>query len=159
MDQHAHDRWRSLVVFGLTTPATCLALIWLAGCGHGAPPSNEQLQQKAAQTTQQVKAGAQQAAADARTAAATAVDKVNAVAAGVKQGLGKPSPVTGSAGAVDINSASEAQLILLPGINMARARRIIDNRPYGTPHDLVKKSVLSAAQYDRLAGRITVGNN
>lgn len=159
MANHVRNRWRSLVVFGLTTLATCLALIWLAGCSHPAPPSNEQLQQKAAQTTQQVKAGTQQAVADARSAAATAVDKVNAVAAGVKEGLGKPSPITGTASVVDINSASEAQLVLLPGINLTRARRIIDNRPYSAPHDLVKKNVLSAVQYDRIAGRIVARNN
>src|SRR6202000_3141735 len=84
--------------------AICTTLLWLISCDTK-QPSNEQLQQQAAQTTQQVKQGAQQAAADAKVAAANAETKVNAIAAGVKQGLrsdGKPG-----ASIVDINSATE----------------------------------------------------
>jgi DNA uptake protein ComE-like DNA-binding protein len=124
--------------------------LWLAACTQ--QPSDEQLKQKAAQTTQQVKQGAQQSAADAKVAAANAERKVNAIAAGVKEGLksdGKPA-----AGTIDINSATEDQLVDLPGITGARAQRIIRGRPYGNPHDLVSNGILTNEQYGRISGQI-----
>jgi DNA uptake protein ComE-like DNA-binding protein len=127
------------------------ALLWLAACNQ--QPSDEQLKQQAAETTQQVKAGAQQAAADAKVAAANAERKVNDIAAGVKEGLksdGKPA-----AGLIDINSASEEQLADLPGITGTRAQRIIRGRPYGNPHDLVSKGILTNDQFGRIAGQVT----
>jgi len=133
--------------------ATAVALAWLAGCNTSTPPSDQQLKQQAAQTTEQVKSGAQQAAADAKVAAANAERKVDDIAAGVKEGLhsdSKPSP----AGTIDINSASADQLAALPGITGARARRIVDNRPYSSPHDLVSKGLLSEAEYSRISGRV-----
>ena len=126
------------------------ALVWLAGCQQ---QSDEQLKQQAAQATQQAKAGAEQAAADAKVAAANAERKVNAVAAGVKEGL--KSNTKPGAGLVDINTASEDQLVDLPGITGARAQRIIRGRPYGSPHDLVSKGILTSEQYGRISGQIT----
>jgi DNA uptake protein ComE-like DNA-binding protein len=124
------------------------AVLLAAGCTSH--PSNQQIQQQAAQTTQQVKQDAQQAASDARTAAANAEDKLNAVAAGVKQGLqnGASAPV------VDLNVASQDQLVTLPGITAAKARRIVAGRPYSTPNDLVTRGVLTQDQFDRISGRV-----
>jgi DNA uptake protein ComE-like DNA-binding protein len=130
---------------------TC-ACLWLAAC-NSQQPSDEQLKQQAAQTTQQVKAGAQQAAADAKVAAANAERKVNDIAAGVKEGMksdGKPSP-----GTVDINSATEEQLVDLPGITGSRAQRINRGRPYGNSHELVSKGILTSEQYGRISGQVT----
>ena len=137
----------------IATLAVGAALLWLGGCNSTQQPSDEQVKQQAAQTTQQVKQGAQQAAADAKVAAANAEEKVNAIAAGVKQGLksdGKPG-----AAVVDINSASEDQLVDLPGISGERARRIVHGRPYGRPQDLVSKGILTRDQYARISGQIT----
>jgi len=147
----------SLWINGLAALAITIGLAWVTGCNrNGTPQSDQQLQDNAAKTTEQVKAGAQQAAADAKVAAANAERKVNDIASGVKQGLhndGKPS--AGSpAGSVDINSASADQLETLPGISAARAQRILDNRPYTSPHDLVSKGVISEAEYARVSGHI-----
>ena len=124
-------------------------LLLAAGCSSH--PSNEQLRQQAAQTTQQAKQNAQQAADKARVAAANAEDKINAVAAGVKQGLesGPPAPV------VDLNSATRDQLVTLPGITSAKARQIIAGRPYAAPTDLVAKNLLTQGQFDRISGRVS----
>jgi DNA uptake protein ComE-like DNA-binding protein len=142
----------------LTALALTLCIAWLCGCNtNNTPQSDQQLKEQAARTTQQVKQGAQQAAADAKVAAANAQRKVDAIAAGVKQGLKsdtKSSPATNSAGTVDINSASASQLESLPGITATRARRIIDNRPYSSPHDLVNKGVISESEYSRISGKI-----
>jgi DNA uptake protein ComE-like DNA-binding protein len=127
-----------------------LSMVFAAGCSSH--PSNEQIQQQAAQTTEQVKQGAQQAAANAKVAAAQAEDKINAVAAGVKQGLQSGGP---SGPMVDLNSASRDQLVSLPGITPVKAKKIIAARPYSTPSDLVGRNVLTQGQYDKIAARLT----
>lgn len=143
---------RELTFSSLIVMVSCLALLWLAGCTTR-PQSDQDIKQQAAQTTEQVKAGAKQAAADAKVAAANAEREANDIAAGVKQGLhNNASP--NSSGSVDINSASQARLATLPGITAVRARRIINNRPYGSPHDLVSKGVLTREEYDQIAGQI-----
>jgi DNA uptake protein ComE-like DNA-binding protein len=141
---HLAARWMGTFAIGAM-------LLWLTSC-NTQQPSNEQLQQQAAQTTQQVKQGAQQAAANAKVAAANAESKVNAIAAGVKEGLksGKPR-----SGVVNINSATEEQLVELPGISGGRAQRIIRGRPYSDPQDLVSKGILTREQYGRISGQVT----
>jgi DNA uptake protein ComE-like DNA-binding protein len=56
---------------------------------------------------------------------------------------------------VDLNSASERDLLRLPGISKADADKIIDQRPYRDKHDLVEKGMLSESQYERIRDRVT----
>jgi DNA uptake protein ComE-like DNA-binding protein len=151
--------WKDLSLFGLMALVTGFALLWLAGCNN--MQSDQQVKRQAAQTTEQVKAGAQQAAAEAKVAAARAERDVNDIADGVKEGLdGKDSPSHGpSHEVVNINHASEARLVTLPGISPALARKIMNNRPYDSPHDLVSKGVVTEAEYERIAGRLAVWDN
>jgi len=154
---HTEEAWkklsRKLWVNSITALAITAGVAWLAGCNtNGTPQSDQQLKDNAAKTTEQVKAGAQQAAADAKVAAANAERKVDDIAAGVKAGMHdneKPS-----AGVIDINTATTSQLETLPGISGTRAQRIVDNRPYTSPHDLVAKGVVSEAEYARVSGKI-----
>jgi DNA uptake protein ComE-like DNA-binding protein len=127
-----------------------MAMLLTAGCTSH--PSDQQIQQQAAQTTQQVKQNAQKAATDARAAAANAEDKLNAVAAGVKQGLNSGSSAPG----IDLNTASTTQLETLPGISPARAHKIVAGRPYSTPNDLVTKNILTQDQFDQISGKVQV---
>ena len=150
------ELWKKCCLAGAAALAVTVGLAWIAGCNNK-PASDQQLQQQAAQTTEQVKQGAKEAAADAKVAAANAERKVNDIAAGVKQGLKtneKPSPGVTASGAVDINSATVAQLAGLPGISDARAQRIVEDRPYTSPHDLVRKGLISEAEYSRISGRV-----
>jgi DNA uptake protein ComE-like DNA-binding protein len=57
-------------------------------------------------------------------------------------------------GAVDVNTASADDLEKLPGVDPARARRIIANRPYDHTDDMVKKHAISQDEYDRISSQV-----
>ena len=56
---------------------------------------------------------------------------------------------------VDVNSASESDLVALPGITQRDARKIIANRPYGDKYDLVSKGILTEEQYKNIRDAVT----
>jgi len=84
---------------------------------------------------------------DAAKAAAEAKQDVRAAVKGVEDGLKTKAQV-------NINSATPDQLEALPGIDAARARRIIAGRPYQNSDDLVKRHLIAKAEYDRIAGQV-----
>ena len=51
---------------------------------------------------------------------------------------------------MDINSATDKELASLPKIGDAKAKAIIKGRPWGGKDDLVKKKILSQADYDAI---------
>jgi len=51
---------------------------------------------------------------------------------------------------VDINHASFAELLKVPGMTPSWAGRIVRYRPYRTKQDLFDKGVVSSAVYDRI---------
>ena len=83
------------------------------------------------------------------TADATAAAKrdAGAIARGVAEGLTRKGPV-------NINSASDSELLKLPGVTPQMAGVIVAKRPYATTKDLVRERVMSSAQYDRVKGQI-----
>ena len=136
----------------LLAVATILGMTVLTACN---PPADDQrLKEQAAQATEQAKQGSKVALADAQVVAKNAEQAVNDVAAGVKQGLDNKTP-DGSA-RLDLNSASGADLTALPGISVRKAREIIDHRPYASSHDLVKDGLLTEAQFEEIAPKVTV---
>lgn len=144
--------WGELMIRVAATLGLCVALIWMVSCST--QESNQQLQQQAQHATIQAKIEARKAAADARVAAKQAARDTRAIAAGVRQGLRTP---TGPHHAVNVNSATREQLETLPGIGVTTARRIQEHRPYAHARDLVRKGVVSDAEYRRIAADITAG--
>ena len=85
------------------------------------------------------------------TADATAAAKrdAGAIARGVAEGLTRKGPL-------DINEASEKQLATLPGLTPATAATIVQQRPYTATHDLVRRHILTPAEYSRIRAQIVV---
>ena len=107
----------------------CAGLAGLTGCSPNQNPTPDQIRQDTAKATRE-------AARDTKAAVQGVVD-----------GLKKTGPV-------NINKASEADLEALPGIDAVRAHRIVVNRPYGRSDDLVKRDVITQAEYDRIADKV-----
>lgn len=57
---------------------------------------------------------------------------------------------------ININTASPSQLDGLWGIGTARAKNIIDNRPYQKTEDLVSRTIIPQNIYDRIKNQISV---
>jgi DNA uptake protein ComE-like DNA-binding protein len=80
-------------------------------------------------------------------ATSTAVRDAKAVTQGVVQGIRQQRTI-------NINKASVKDLVSLDGIDDATADRIVAHRPYKDSYDLVKRHVISKAEYNHIAGKI-----
>ena len=85
---------------------------------------------------------------DTAAATSSAARDTVAVAQGVFDGL-KPHH-----GPMNINTASSKDLQTLPGMDADTADRIVANRPYRSPQDLLRRRLVTHAQYDKLDGHV-----
>lgn len=85
------------------------------------------------------------------TADATAATKrtAGAIARGVVEGLTRKGPL-------DINKVSEKDLAQLPSVTPAQAQAIVAGRPYDNTAQLVKRHILTKAQYEKIRAQIGV---
>jgi DNA uptake protein ComE-like DNA-binding protein len=98
-----------------------------------------------AKATDRAKPEIQAAGRELGRVADEAAREARAFAEGVRQGW-----VQGGHHVVNLNSASESELTELPDISSVTARRIIRNRPYREPAELISKHVVSSEQYVKI---------
>lgn len=60
---------------------------------------------------------------------------------------------------LDLNSASRAELVGLPGIGEAYADKIIANRPFHDKGELIRKKIIPEATYERISNRVIAKQN
>jgi len=107
-------------------------LLCLLGLGSACTNQNpDQIRQKTAEETSAIKRD------------------TKALAEGVKDGLSNKK-------SVDLNKASKDELTSLPGVTPPEADRIIAERPYANPHQLVSRHVVSEDEYNQIQDRVVV---
>jgi DNA uptake protein ComE-like DNA-binding protein len=119
-------------ISNFTIALSILTLALLAACNQP-KESPDQLREKTAQATEQLK------------------DNAKAIAEGVREGWSRDKPL-------DINKAAKDDLLRLPAIDDEHAARIIAARPYNNPDQLVTRHVLSQAQYDKIRDEVVATN-
>jgi DNA uptake protein ComE-like DNA-binding protein len=134
---------------------SCVFVLLMGSIGCSTNPDeqrarDEKTRDEVAKATERAKPALQEAGRKIDEAAKDAAHQANAAVQGVRDGLRDSSHPL-----IDVNSASEDQLRVLPGVDRAQARKIIENRPYGDKHDLLAKGIVSGGTYDKIRDQIT----
>ena len=116
-----------------------VSVLCVSGCNAG-KQSDKQLQQNTASSVR------------------SAQHDLNEVGSLTKKLVGRNSDDS-SATIVNLNYSSEQKLEALPGITPALAQKIIDNRPYNDPTDLISKHVLTQEEFTKVQGRVVTWDN
>jgi DNA uptake protein ComE-like DNA-binding protein len=112
---------------------------------------DEKTRDDVANATERLKPAIESAGKKLGEATEKAGEEARAAAEGVKEGWER-----GAHAPVNLNSASEKELLELPGITGPQARRIIHARPYRDKRDLVSRGILSHANYVKIEDQIAV---
>lgn len=94
----------------------------------------------------------QSAGQDMQNAGDQAKGAARSTAQATKKGATKAADAV--TGKIDVNSASEQDLMTLPGIGEKTADKIVAGRPYKTKRDLLNKKVVSASEYAKIKDNI-----
>ena len=143
----------------MTRASTALSLVLIIAVMCSCAPNETAQQRKeredktrteVAKATDRAKPEIQAAGRELGRVADEAAREARAFAEGVRQGW-----VQGGHHVVNLNSASESELTELPDISSVTARRIIRNRPYREPAELISKHVVSSEQYAKIKDIVT----
>ena len=89
-------------------------------------------------------------AAETKPGPAGEVKAISHGKAAAKSGKAKVAKATAKPRFVDINSASKAELMKLPGISAAEADKIIAGRPFNTKARLVTNKIITMGAYQNI---------
>jgi DNA uptake protein ComE-like DNA-binding protein len=127
-----------------------------AGCNWSSNQSaderarEEKTREEVAKATEKAKPALEEASREIKQAANEAANQAQAAVKGARDGWNR-----GARKLINVNAATESELLQLPGISRRDARRIVEARPYEDKHDMVVKGVISEAEYERIRDRIT----
>jgi DNA uptake protein ComE-like DNA-binding protein len=146
--------WRRTRIF----TACCLAIV-LFGLADCATNETEQQRKEredktrdeVAKATERAKPEIEAAGRELGRVADQAAREARAFTEGVRQGW-----ISGGHHVVNLNSAPENELMELPNISRAGARKIIRARPYRDPHELVTRRIVSGDEYAKIKDIMTV---
>jgi DNA uptake protein ComE-like DNA-binding protein len=139
--------------------AVCMATVLgfaAEGCGlfssddRDQRARDEKTRDEVAKATEKAKPALQEAGRELKKAADEVAEQAHAAVEGAKEGWER-----GDKKALDLNSATETELIALPGITKRQARKIIAGRPYRDKHDLVSKGILTEDSYAKISDAVT----
>jgi DNA uptake protein ComE-like DNA-binding protein len=128
----------------------------LAGCGlfssndRDQRAREEKTRDEVAKATEKAKPALQEAGREIKKVADEVAEQAHAAVQGAQEGWER-----GGQKALDLNSATEIELVALPGINRRQARKIIAGRPYRDKHDLVSKGILTEEGYAKISDAVT----
>jgi DNA uptake protein ComE-like DNA-binding protein len=143
---------RSIIAFGLLLVSAFIFGVCM-GCNTNDPDQrarDEKTRDEVAKATERAKPAIEEASRKLGEVAHDAADEARAAAQGVRDGWNASHH-----GPLDLNSATESQLMDLPGIGRSDARKIIKGRPYREKHDLVDRGIISGDDYGRIRDDVT----
>jgi DNA uptake protein ComE-like DNA-binding protein len=111
---------------------------------------DEKTREDVPKATERLKPEIQEAGRKLGEVAEKASEEARAAAQGVQEGWSQ-----GARNPLNLNSASERELMDLPGITQHEAARIIRGRPYRDKRDLVTRNILSDSGYAKIKDDIT----
>lgn len=74
----------------------------------------------------------------------------------ISASINNPNQESALNSAISINSASQTELEVLPGIGPVTAGKIIDNRPYSSTEELLERKVVGKATYEKIKDLISL---
>lgn len=138
-------------------PASCVMVVLIitsASCSSSPQDQSardEKTRDEVAKATERAKPVIEDAGRKIGEAAHQAADEARAAAQGVRDGWNSSQHPL-----VDLNSATQRQLLDLPGITKPEAHEIIAGRPYREKHELVTKGILSETEYLKIRDHVAV---
>ena len=111
---------------------------------------DEKTRDEVARATERLKPAIESAGRELNEAAKKAAEEAQAAAQGAEEGWKR-----GAHAPLDLNQASEKELLELPGVSASEARRIIRARPYRNKRELVTRGILPRSSYDKIQDQVT----
>ena len=132
-------------------------LLGSIGCGQSnRQEPGERTRQVAAETTEKAKPALQWLGRQVGQASKWAAEESVAFAEGVFEGWFSKQPPTKPQPKIDLNTATERELLKLPDVTATMARRILANRPFQNTHELVTKGLMTEEAYKQVHNLVDV---